>query len=65
MKKIKLVIEAVEKGYWSRIDDVETAFAFGETIEELVQNTREGILSYAQECGHELEPFEFILVADS
>jgi predicted RNase H-like HicB family nuclease len=62
--KYKLIIEKNKDGYWSQVDQLPTVFSSGESIEQLIENTKEAIEIYYNETGGKNPRIDFELVMD-
>ena len=64
MKKIKLIIEKNEEGYWGQLDKVPSVFCSGQTIEELISNSEEALELYYETISQNKEKYHLELVMD-
>lgn len=64
MKTYKLIVEKNKDGYWSQIEKIPSVFGSGESIAELMENTKEAVELYFEENEEEVPKFKFELVMD-
>ena len=64
MKQYKLIIEKNEDGFWGQLDKLKSVFSSGESISELLENTKEAVNLYFEEIGKPTPEFELDLVMD-
>jgi predicted RNase H-like HicB family nuclease len=64
MKTYKLIVEKNKYGYWSQIEQLPTVFSSGESIAELLENTKEAVEIYFEEAEVKTPKFQFEMVMD-
>lgn len=64
MSKYKLIIEKNNDGYWSQVEQLPNVFSSGDSILNLIENTKEAIELYLSESGQEVKRIQFELVMD-
>lgn len=64
MSKYKLIIEKNKDGYWSQVEKLPNVFSSGDSIPNLIENTKEAIELYLSETGREIKRINFELVMD-
>jgi predicted RNase H-like HicB family nuclease len=69
MKTYKLIVEKNKDGYWSQIEKIPSIFGSGESIAELMENTKEAVELYFEVKEDEVKEdevpkFKFELVMD-
>ncbi len=62
--KYRLIIEKNKDGYWSQVEQLPTVFSWGESIEQLLENTKEAIDLYFDESGKRTPRIDFELAMD-
>ena len=64
MKNYKLVIEKNNDGFWGQLDKLKSVFSSGDSITELIENTKVAISLYFEEMGKPIPEFELEVVMD-
>jgi predicted RNase H-like HicB family nuclease len=64
MKKYKLIIEKNQDGFWGQVEKLTSIFSSGETVDELIINTKEAISLYFETIGKPHPRYELELVMD-
>ena len=64
MKNYKLVIEKNNDGFWGQLDKLKSVFSSGDSITELIENTKVAIDLYFEEMGKPIPEFELEVVMD-
>jgi len=64
MSKYKLIIEKNKDGYWSQVAKLPNIFSSGETISELLQNSKDALELYFEESQKKTPKIQFELVMD-
>lgn len=64
MKKVKLIIEKNNDGFWAQVDKIPSVFSSGQSIEELISNTKEALQLYFEANNKPNSRLEFELVMD-
>ena len=64
MKNYKLVIEKNNDGFWGQLDKLKSVFSSGDSITELIENTKVAINLYFEEMGKPIPEFELEVVMD-
>ena len=64
MKTYKLIVEKNIDGYWSQVEQLPNIFSSGESIAELLENTKEAVQLYLEETKGKIIKFKFELVMD-
>lgn len=64
MSKYKLIIEKNKDGYWSQVEKLPNVFSSGDSIPNLIENTKEAIELHLSETGREIKRINFELVMD-
>ena len=64
MKTYKLIVEKNQDGYWSQIQKIPSVFSSGESMAELLENTKEAVELYFEMNEEVVPKFKFELVMD-
>lgn len=64
MSKYKLIIERNKEGYWSQVEQLPGVFSSGDSISNLISNSKEAVELYLEEIGQEIKRIEFELAMD-
>ncbi len=64
MSKYKLIVEKNKDGFWSQVEQLPGVFSSGDSISNLIDNSKEAIELYFEETGKHGKRIEFELVMD-
>jgi len=64
MSKYKLIVEKNKDGYWSQVEQLPGVFSSGDSIPNLIENSKEAIELYYEETDRQVKNIEFELVMD-
>ncbi len=64
MKHYKLIIEKNGDGFWGQLDKLKSIFSSGDSISELIENTKDAVSLYFEVKGKPIPEFELELVMD-
>jgi len=64
MSKYKLIVEKNKDVYWSQVEKLPGVFSSGDSIPNLIENSKEAIELYFDELGKQVKHIEFELVMD-
>ena len=64
MSKYKLIVEKNKDGYWSQVEQLPGVFSSGNTIPNLLENSKEALELYLEETDQEVKRVQFELVMD-
>lgn len=64
MKKLTIIVEQNQDGYWGQIKEYPNVFTSGETLTELLSNAQEAMDLYFEDSDKPLKTLRFELVVD-
>ncbi len=64
MSKYKLIIEKNRDGYWSQVKELPDVFSSGNSMPELIANSKEAIKLFFEDSSEKVERIQFELLMD-
>lgn len=64
MSKYKLIVEKNKDGYWSQVEELPGVFSSGNSIPNLIENSKEAIELYLENSEEKVKRIQFELVMD-